>query len=738
MVKETPKQRSYASGEWTDDLEGRDDLAGWWNSLRIMKNWIAQVWGSATRRPGTIFILPTKDNGVARLIRFVFSVEQAYQLEFGDEYIRFFTLRGVLLDVGVPYEIASPYTSADIAALKFTQSDDVLYLFNGEFQVRKLIRLGPVDWTLDTIQWIDGPYLDENGIDAFTLTPSGATGNITVTASQALFAATDVGRLIRIGFLSSPWATSTVYAVGDLRFANSNVYRCTIAGTSASSGTGPSGTGVGIPDNTVAWEFVNTGGIGWGYVEITAFTDDQNVDATVLASLVKSGVATSVWRMGLFSDTTGYPVHGVFQGTRLYLGGARISNSNMIAGSRVGDFENHSPSVADDGPILKPVNSDQVNAIQWLAAGKGLIIGTQGAEAVMSPDRQFGAITPTNNDVTIETNEGCAPVQPVPVQKGLLFLQFHIKRIIELVYTFSEDGWESPDMTLRADHITDDGTEDGIVEMARQKQPWNVIWSARKDGLLLGLSYMRKEAVIAWHRHEIGGTNKVGEVGVDFGKVLSVSTIPGQAGDELWMIVERVIDGGVKRYVELLSDPLRKSGDRTQAINVDSAISAHDDVAKDVWTGADHLIGETVKVMADGAAHKDLVVSAGGSVTLDRDANDIVIGYEIDSVMLPQRPEGGSQLGTSSGKQKIVYNMTMGLKQSLGMEFGPSLSKLKDVLSRRIQDDMDAPVPFIQGSVSLIVDGRWSPDSDVYLVNRSVFPSTLTYHVFNMHTGDGK
>ena len=53
MTKATPKQRTYGAGEWTEDLEGRDDLAGWWNSLRILKNWIAQVFGSATRRPGT-------------------------------------------------------------------------------------------------------------------------------------------------------------------------------------------------------------------------------------------------------------------------------------------------------------------------------------------------------------------------------------------------------------------------------------------------------------------------------------------------------------------------------------------------------------------------------------------------------------------------------------------------------------------------------------------------------------
>lgn len=734
MVKETPKQRTYGSGEWTEDLEGRDDLAGWWNSLRILKNWIAQVFGSATRRPGTIFIEPTKDNEVAKLIPFVFNVVQAYVLEFGDLYIRFFTLRGVLETApDTPLEVVSPYGAADISALKYTQSNDVLYLFHPEFPVHKLIRQGPLIWVLEEIKFIDGPYLDENSDDSFTLTPSATTGlGISVVASSDLFAATDIGRIVRIGYLAQSWATSTAYVVGDLRIANGNVYRCKIAGTSASSGNGPSGTGVGIPDGTAAWDFVNTGGIGWGYVEITAFTDAQNVTADVIAALGGTA-ATAVWRMGLFSDTTGYPAHGALHDARLYLGGARLSNPNMIAGSRVGDFENHTPSVADDGPILKPIVSGQVNAIEWLASDKGLICGTQGGEAVMTPDRNFGAITPTNNDITIETNEGCADILPIEVSKGYLFVQFHKKRLHELVFTFADDGWESPDLTLRADHITDDGEVDGIVEAARQRQPWSVVWCVRADGVLLGLSYMRKEQVVAWHRHEIGGDNG----GNGFGKVLSATTIPGQNNDELWMIVERVIDGGTKRYVELLGDPLRKDGDRKQAVNVDSSLSAFEAVAQDTWSGLDHAEGDTLKVMADGAAHPDVTV-VGGSVTLEREVNNVVFGYEIDSHMLPQRPEAGSKLGTASGKQKMIANITLGLKQSLGMQYGKSLDKLFDVEARNVAALMDAPPDFITGSRQLPYDGGWSPDSDVHLVNRSVFPSTLTYHVLNVLTGDGK
>jgi len=50
------------------------------------------------------------------------------------------------------------------------------------------------------------------------------------------------------------WAASTSYAVGAQVTNGSNVYTCTTAGTSASSG-GPTGTGTGISDGTCVWSF---------------------------------------------------------------------------------------------------------------------------------------------------------------------------------------------------------------------------------------------------------------------------------------------------------------------------------------------------------------------------------------------------------------------------------------------------------------------------------------------------
>ena len=55
------------------------------------------------------------------------------------------------------------------------------------------------------------------------------------------------------------WAASTAYVIGQLRTNSGNVYRCTAAGTSSTSG--PSGTGTGVIDGTVTWAYIRPGGM---------------------------------------------------------------------------------------------------------------------------------------------------------------------------------------------------------------------------------------------------------------------------------------------------------------------------------------------------------------------------------------------------------------------------------------------------------------------------------------------
>ena len=207
-MKATWVQTNFNAGEWTPLAYGRFDLAKYKNGLAECKNFTPTQQGGLTRRPGTRAVSAVKDSTYApRLVRFEFSVTQAYVLEFGNNYIRFYANDGQLTNSGTPYEVTTTYTSSEVWDLNFAQSADTLYITHPNHAPAKLQRVQATPthlWTLTTISFLDGPYLPVNSTTT-ALTPSGTSGTVTVTASSATgingnvgFRTTDVGRMLRI------------------------------------------------------------------------------------------------------------------------------------------------------------------------------------------------------------------------------------------------------------------------------------------------------------------------------------------------------------------------------------------------------------------------------------------------------------------------------------------------------------------------------------------------------------
>ena len=195
------EQTNFTGGIWSPFLDGRTDLAKYGNSVKRLENMIAWPHGAAQIRPGFRYVAGTKTNAaVSRLIPFEFSVTQAYILEFGNQYIRFYKDQAQIDSGGSPYEITSPYLTADLPALKYCQSADVLYLFHPSYQVRKLSRTGHTAWTISTVNWRSQPVSEQGILPAATLTLGAVSGSgVSFTASAGVFLAGDVGRMITSG-----------------------------------------------------------------------------------------------------------------------------------------------------------------------------------------------------------------------------------------------------------------------------------------------------------------------------------------------------------------------------------------------------------------------------------------------------------------------------------------------------------------------------------------------------------
>ena len=182
-MKASPAQTSFNAGELSPLLKGRPSLDKFKNGCETLENFIPQIQGPARKRPGTRFVAEVKDSADAtRLLPFEYSISQSYVLEFGDLYVRFYLDGGVVeSSPGVPLEVVSPYTSAQVVSLEYAQSADVIYITHPEHPPYKLARTSALVWTLTAVTFAWPPFNDEN-TGTTTITASAVTGaGITLT-----------------------------------------------------------------------------------------------------------------------------------------------------------------------------------------------------------------------------------------------------------------------------------------------------------------------------------------------------------------------------------------------------------------------------------------------------------------------------------------------------------------------------------------------------------------------------
>ncbi len=673
------------------------------------------------------------------------------------------------------FELATPYTTAQLFDLKFAQSADVMYITHPEHEVEKLSRTGHTSWTLTDVDFTKGPMQDANTTDT-TLNP----GQSAVGTGIALVASAVTGINGGSGFQSTD--------VGRFVFLNS------------------------------------------GYAKITAVADTTNATIEILTAL-SSASATADWRLGAFSDTTGHPSCVTFFEQRLVFAGT-TEQPQTIFFSRSGDYENMDANiggtVADDDAIIYTIASNQVNAIRFMTATRTLIIGTAGGEFTVSGGGTDSAITPTNILIKKQSNHGSANVDAISVGNATLFLQRAKRKIRELAYNFDVDGYIAPDMTILAEHIS----EGGLTQIAYQQEPNQIVYATRNDGELVALTYQREQQVTAWHRHIFGGrfgnatitvtdfaniadgtrivltkadgttttftsatsatsgkfhttssnnqtaTNlktlidadsdftatvssnvvtitetsplstgfltitslddNVRLAKTDEGKAVceSVAVIPTDDTEyEVYVIVKRTINGATRRFVEVLNVFDFDQTDNTSFNFLDSQLSYSGSAATTI-SGLDHLEGQTVSILADGASHPDKTVSSG-SVTLDRSALNVKVGLAYTSLLQTMRLNAGSQNGTSQGKTKRIYDITVRMFETIGVEVGPNLNDMERIPFRSSADLMDEGIPPFTGDKEVEFRGNYETDGFIFVRQTQPLPFTILSLYPRLTTNDG-
>lgn len=734
MPRATWSQNNFNGGEWSPLAYGRSDHPKYKYALATCLNYVPTAQGGLTRRPGTRYVANVKNSANAiRLYPFEFSTTQAYVLEFGPNYIRFYANEGQLIHSGTaaynaataytpgqavtnggttyvcianttgnappnttywyaqtttsgvtPYEIPTPYGASDLSGLSFVQSADVLYIAHTGYAPRTLSRTGALSWSIGTITFSDGPYLLLN-TTATTLTSSVAgPGSATITASAVTginngsgFLSSDIGRVIRL-----------------------------------KSGTN------------------------WGWGTITAVGSTTSI--TVNWTTAVGTTASANWRLGVWNSVNGYPGAVAFHQDRLTFGGVP-SYPNRIDSSNGGDYTNFSPTgvdgtVVDTNSLSFNLASAKMNVINWIVSDEwGMLIGTASNEWVVAASTTQVALTPTNINAKQTTSYGSNSVYPARMGKSTLFVQRTGRKIREMTYQLMMNSFQAADISLLAEHLT----KGGIKQLTAQNAPNPVLWVVRNDGTLVGMSYDKDQEIAGWHQHQLGGYSDAAQTLPPVVESIAVIPSPTTIRDDLWLCVQRYVNGSVVRTVELLNKYWEDGDAANSAFFVDCG-ATYTGSATTTVSGLTWLKGQTVSVLADGSVHPTCVVNSSGVITLSRSASKVQVGLGYNSDGKTMRIEAGGADGTSQGKLKRIHRAIFRFFQSVGL----NVASTADVSAfpepfRSSADLMDNPVALYTGDKRWTWDGSYELEGQIFWRQSDPLPSNVLLVVAQLETQDG-
>lgn len=385
------------------------------------------------------------------------------------------------------------------------------------------------------------------------------------------------------------------------------------------------------------------------------------VKGTGVAPLVAGGWApaeclatdwTTFYRAS-FSSENGYPGAIGLHNLRLWFGGT-AKEPNVIRASNVDDYFNFALGDNDGDGMQITLNSTEANLVRWIASYRqGLVVGTDGEEwTVQGAGDGSEVLTPSNIQAIQRNRSGTSALAAIQTRDSLLWVSLTGRKVFEFAYAFSSDDYKSPDMTLRAEHIT----KSGIIDFAFQAEPDPVLWCVLANGTLLGFSYNRENQIAAWFRRTTNG-----------GLFESIATVRSDGdSDRVWMVVKRTINGATKRYIERFYPTAQEFDfdDSTDFCYLDCAKKIT--VTGTAVSGLGHLEAASIALRVDGIRTETKTV-ASGAVTLTTAAvTNLFAGIPIASVLQPEPIEQVLQDGTAQGRRFNAQRIQLLLHSSIG------------------------------------------------------------------------
>jgi hypothetical protein len=496
-------------------------------------------------------------------------------------------------------EITAPWTTAQLRAISYDQSGDVVYLAHESWQQRKIERRDDTSWSLVLYKSDDGPFVAAR--TAITrLKPAATHGNTTLTSEDPFFRPEHVGALFRLdhGQFSGTYtlAGNGVYTdawrVTGITAANNNdrtfTYQTTgtwvgtvsmqrsldgedsgfrdssfddaASTTSFTTNQNITHTGDGEDDNQIYWQRLGfkdaaytsgsiniavqyQGHSGYGVCRVTAYTSSTQVSVEVLRDF-RHTEYTEDWLEGEWSDNRAWPsAVGFFDGRLFWAGrdkfwGSESNNFEAFNLETEGDSGSIQRSIATGGAFFQS---------RWILGLQRLIFGTDGAEISARSSSFDEPLTPNNITLKPAATNGVASASPSRTDSTGIYIDLSSENIMEIKYNVDAQDYVATNLTRLHEELHESLNpelfEDGFVDTVIQGKPENYVWAFRNDGMACAVLYDAGEDTRGIFKLATGRDNGL-DSARPLDRIVSMMVLRNSSEDDLYAAVERTISNG--------------------------------------------------------------------------------------------------------------------------------------------------------------------------------------------------
>jgi hypothetical protein len=704
-------QTNFASGEVDPLMQFRVDTGAYQNGASSLRNGLLLSTGGVARRPGTLHLANL--TGQARLLPFEFSAGERYVLALCNARLDVYSTAGALL---TSVTTGCNWTTATLFELTYTQVGDVMIVCHKDWQPQVIRRTGASSFTVTNFAFdqasngrkVYQPYYKFVD-DAVTISCSGTTGSVTVTANAAVFTSDMVNQRLRwkdvelavTAYTSATQLTATVQGTIIGRY-DPDPFRTTGGSTT-------------VEVTHVAHGFANSasitisgaadvGGITSanlnGTRTITVVDDDHYTivaggAATTSADgggpsveYTGSNLATTDWSEPVFCARNGWPNAVCFHEGRLWFGGTGGIPDGLWGSSLYRYFNFDVGEGLDNDSIQVTIGAEDISNVRHLVSHRDLLIFTALGE-FFAPVASSNTLTPATMRVRRQTPYGSSTVNPQPLDGAVLYVQGSGTAVREFIYNDARGGYESTNLNILAGHLLSQPKDMAVLFGTTDRSEQYAVL-VNGNGSAAVFHSARAENLAGWVPWDTDG---------DFDSVAVV-------GEAIYFAVLR---GGSYRLE-------RVAADRTQSLD---GATVYTGASSTTWTVGAAYYGKTVQVNSGNLHIGTFTVGGAGQLVLPVAVTTITVGYDYTFAVRTLPINVQLNTGPRTGLPKRINRVIVGIYSTLAVSIDGNR-----LLLRQVNDDLSqAPDP-VTGTYEFWLLG-WQKNAVVEITQSEPLPCII-------------